>query len=41
MKRKKERKRNGDASSRSDNISLWLRSFNNACKYPKKKKKKF
>ena len=39
MKRKKERKRNGDASSRSDSISLWLRSFNNACKYPKKKKK--
>ena len=32
---------NGDASSMFDSISLWLRSFNNACKYPKKKKKKF
>ena len=39
--RKKERererrKRNGDASSWSTSISLWLRSFNNDCKVKKK-----
>ena len=36
-KRERRRRRNGDASSRSDCISLWLRSFNNGGKYPKKK----
>ena len=36
--RERRRRRNGDASSRSDCISLWLRSFNNGGKYPKKKK---
>ena len=38
--RERRRRRNGDASSRSDCISLWLRNFNNGGKYPKKKKKK-
>ena len=37
-RQRKKRRRNGDASSRSDNISLWLRSFNNDYKYQKKKK---
>ena len=36
--RERRRRRNGDASSRSDCISLWLRNFNNGGKYPKKKK---
>ena len=35
--RERRRRRNGDASSRSDCISLWLRNFNNGGKYPKKK----
>ena len=37
--RRRRRRRNGDASSRFDCISSWLRSFNNGSKYPKKKKK--
>ena len=38
-KKERERRRNEDASSRFDNISPWLRSFNNGCTYQKKKKK--
>ena len=36
-RRRRRRRRNGGASLRSDCISLWLRSFNNGGKYPKKK----